>query len=152
MGGDGLHAIDAKFNTGLNPPRPHGRGPYPPSFVSFQFIGLKSTPPAWAGTKLDKTTIKITNSLNPPRPHGRGPISGLRVCARCGLNPPRPHGRGRFRTRISALDPSGLNPPRPHGRGQHRVALSNCCLSLNPPRQHGRGRSRGQAGPRRCPA
>ena len=32
---------------------------------------LKSTPPAWAGTKCSGIS-KSGTSLNPPRPHGRG--------------------------------------------------------------------------------
>ena len=33
---------------------------------------LKSTPPAWAGTSQQSSTIPHLLGLNPPRPHGRG--------------------------------------------------------------------------------
>ena len=33
---------------------------------------LKSTPPAWAGTRAGLSRPKEKSCLNPPRPHGRG--------------------------------------------------------------------------------
>ena len=51
MGGDSRMDTSIGETTGLNPPRPHGRGlkdlkPYERN------AKLKSTPPAWAGTML----------------------------------------------------------------------------------------------------
>ena len=56
MGGDPSVRVLHPSVQCLNPPRPHGRGPNEGGYEK-SYLRLKSTPPAWAGTKPESRRI-----------------------------------------------------------------------------------------------
>ena len=95
MGGDSRGRGFLRNFVCLNPPRPHGRGQMALVQIT-QSGGLKSTPPAWAGTVFAQAINEALKCLNPPRPHGRGRKDVADSLGYESLNPPRPHGRGHY--------------------------------------------------------
>ncbi len=72
MGGDSFRVRGTGRAGCLNPPRPHGRGPARTA-TGNGFTQLKSTPPAWAGTRPDQGGfLYIKLKSTPPAWAGTG--------------------------------------------------------------------------------
>ena len=81
MGGDVFGAAVLGIGTGLNPPRPHGRGLASTTGSNSVFV-LKSTPPAWAGTVHRVLIVRIDQLKSTPPAWAGTLCSGL-LCRLC---------------------------------------------------------------------
>ena len=78
MGGDHLQVSYWLTGTGLKSTPPAWAGTYTDDSRAINDDRLKSTPPAWAGTSRRRSGRSDRKCLNPPRPHGRGlPVASV---------------------------------------------------------------------------